>query len=224
MSCEDQQLTSNIGSFPFWSSLNPEPPPDIFHDPRLRAVGWRDLASVTPFEILWEPVLPAGWLGASLLTAGYGHQIIALGFSFLFFLTGLRLIHNAFHSALGLSRRASDVVLWIGPGQALVEVYASGVCHTDLHAADGDWPIKPTPPFIPGHEGAGIVVARRAEVRVCGGSNSVECRDSQESRTQTPCLIHTWPPNQGGIVERKGRRNLAYSAPNSLRSCTSRSN
>jgi alcohol dehydrogenase, propanol-preferring len=46
-----------------------------------------------------------------------------------------------------------------GPGQALVEVIASGVCHTDLHAADGDWPIKPTLPFIPGHEGAGIVVA-----------------------------------------------------------------
>jgi propanol-preferring alcohol dehydrogenase len=46
-----------------------------------------------------------------------------------------------------------------GPGQALVEVIASGVCHTDLHAADGDWPIKPTLPFTPGHEGAGIVVA-----------------------------------------------------------------
>ena len=58
-------------------------------------------------------MLPAAWLAASLLAAGYGHQIIALGFSFVFFLTGLRLIHNAFHSALGLSRRATDVVLWI---------------------------------------------------------------------------------------------------------------
>jgi propanol-preferring alcohol dehydrogenase len=46
-----------------------------------------------------------------------------------------------------------------GPGQALVEIMASGVCHTDLHAADGDWPVKPTLPFIPGHEGAGVVVA-----------------------------------------------------------------
>lgn len=45
-----------------------------------------------------------------------------------------------------------------GPGQALVEIIATGVCHTDLHAADGDWPVKPTPPFIPGHEGAGVVV------------------------------------------------------------------
>jgi len=46
-----------------------------------------------------------------------------------------------------------------GPGQGLVEIIASGVCHTDLHAADGDWPVKPTLPFTPGHEGAGIVVA-----------------------------------------------------------------
>lgn len=46
-----------------------------------------------------------------------------------------------------------------GPGQALVQIIATGVCHTDLHAADGDWPVKPTPPFIPGHEGAGVVVA-----------------------------------------------------------------
>ena len=38
------------------------------------------------------------------------------------------------------------------------------MCHTDLHAADGDWPVKPTAPFIPGHEGAGIVVALGAGV------------------------------------------------------------
>jgi propanol-preferring alcohol dehydrogenase len=46
-----------------------------------------------------------------------------------------------------------------GAGQALVQIVATGVCHTDLHAADGDWPVKPTPPFIPGHEGAGVVVS-----------------------------------------------------------------
>lgn len=46
-----------------------------------------------------------------------------------------------------------------GPYDALVKVEYSGVCHTDLHAAHGDWPVKPTPPFIPGHEGVGTVVA-----------------------------------------------------------------
>jgi len=46
-----------------------------------------------------------------------------------------------------------------GPGELLVEVMACGVCHTDLHAAEGDWPVKPAPPFVPGHEAAGRVVA-----------------------------------------------------------------
>jgi propanol-preferring alcohol dehydrogenase len=46
-----------------------------------------------------------------------------------------------------------------GPGEALVKLETSGVCHTDLHAAHGDWPVKPQPPFVPGHEGYGTVVA-----------------------------------------------------------------
>jgi propanol-preferring alcohol dehydrogenase len=46
-----------------------------------------------------------------------------------------------------------------GSGQVLVKVHASGVCHTDVHAVDGDWPVKPKLPFTPGHEGAGEVVA-----------------------------------------------------------------
>ncbi|HVY16015.1 MAG TPA: alcohol dehydrogenase AdhP [Rhodopila sp.] len=52
-----------------------------------------------------------------------------------------------------------------GPGQILVKIAATGVCHTDLHAADGDWPVKPKPPFIPGHEGVGHVVAVGAGVK-----------------------------------------------------------
>ncbi|NRH40938.1 alcohol dehydrogenase AdhP [Pseudomonas sp. MS15a(2019)] len=51
-----------------------------------------------------------------------------------------------------------------GAGQVLVKIAASGVCHTDLHAAQGDWPVKPNPPFIPGHEGVGHVVAVGAGV------------------------------------------------------------
>lgn len=47
----------------------------------------------------------------------------------------------------------------VGPGQVLVKVAASGVCHTDLHAARGDWPVKPSLPFVPGHEGVGTIAA-----------------------------------------------------------------
>src|SRR6266700_3270353 len=44
-----------------------------------------------------------------------------------------------------------------GAGEILVRIETSGLCHTDIHAANGDWPVKPTPPFVPGHEGVGIV-------------------------------------------------------------------
>src|ERR1700679_3031784 len=51
-----------------------------------------------------------------------------------------------------------------GPGQILVKVEACGVCHTDLHASRGDWPLKPALPFIPGHEAIGVVAAVGAGV------------------------------------------------------------
>ena len=44
-----------------------------------------------------------------------------------------------------------------GPGQVLVRLETCGVCHTDIHAMRGDWPVKPGLPFVPGHEGVGIV-------------------------------------------------------------------
>lgn len=50
-------------------------------------------------------------------------------------------------------------------GEVLIKLATSGVCHTDLHAARGDWPVKPVLPFVPGHEGIGHVVAVGAGVR-----------------------------------------------------------
>ena len=44
-----------------------------------------------------------------------------------------------------------------GTEQVLVRIEACGLCHTDIHAARGEWPVKPKPPFIPGHEGVGII-------------------------------------------------------------------
>ena len=52
-----------------------------------------------------------------------------------------------------------------GPGQVVVKMETCGLCHTDIHAAHGDWPVKPHPPFIPGHEGVGIVESVGAGVR-----------------------------------------------------------
>ena len=52
-----------------------------------------------------------------------------------------------------------------GHGQVLVKVETSGLCHTDIHAAHGDWPVKPVPPFVPGHEGVGVVYAEGPGVK-----------------------------------------------------------
>lgn len=61
---------------------------------------------------------------------------------------------RAFGAPLSIEEQPVPEVL---PGTVRVKVVASGVCHTDVHAADGDWPVKPALPFIPGHEGVGYV-------------------------------------------------------------------
>ena len=62
--------------------------------------------------------------------------------------------------ALGAPLEIRDVpVPEPGPGQIVVRIEASGLCHTDIHAARGEWPVKPKIPLIPGHEGVGIVTA-----------------------------------------------------------------
>ena len=81
-----------------------------------------------------------------------------------------------------------------GPGQVLVRIDACGLCHTDIHAAIGDWPFKPTLPFVPGHEGwvkkLGAGVTNRAlddRVAIAWlGSACGECRYCIDGR-ETLC-------------------------------------
>ena len=69
-------------------------------------------------------------------------------------------MHAAVVTAFGKTLQMQEWAIPVpGPGQILVKTEACGVCHTDLHAAKGDWPVKPILPFIPGHEAIGIVVA-----------------------------------------------------------------
>jgi propanol-preferring alcohol dehydrogenase len=51
-----------------------------------------------------------------------------------------------------------------GAGEVLVRIEVTGLCHTDIHAAHGDWPVTPAPPFVPGHEGIGRIEAVGAGV------------------------------------------------------------
>ncbi|KAI0090404.1 GroES-like protein [Irpex rosettiformis] len=45
------------------------------------------------------------------------------------------------------------------PGECLVKLISTGVCHTDLHCAKNDWPVASIVPLVGGHEGVGTVVA-----------------------------------------------------------------
>jgi propanol-preferring alcohol dehydrogenase len=67
------------------------------------------------------------------------------------------------HFGKALTLRELDVPA-PGPGEILIKTEACGVCHTDLHAAHGDWPVKPSLPFIPGHEAIGRVTSVGAGV------------------------------------------------------------
>ena len=79
----------------------------------LRRVVWRDLVALRPAEIVRELLLPLPWLVASLALAGAGAYPAALAVSFIFFLAGLRVVHGACHGAIGLSRQATELVLFL---------------------------------------------------------------------------------------------------------------
>jgi fatty acid desaturase len=92
-------------------------------DARIRAVAWRDLVTLSPWDAASEMFLPLPWLGASLWLAGRGLYVFALPFSFVFFLTGLRIVHNAYHYSLGIPRGATEGVM------ALYSVLMLGSMH-----------------------------------------------------------------------------------------------
>src|SRR5436305_13293124 len=75
-------------------------------------IDWRDLATTTPYDAVRELLLPLPWLVGSLILAEYRLYPLALIVSFVFFLTGLRVVHGAFHYTLGLPRRATDIVMF----------------------------------------------------------------------------------------------------------------
>jgi propanol-preferring alcohol dehydrogenase len=61
---------------------------------------------------------------------------------------------HSFEEPLRIEQVPKPIAGW---DEIVVRIEATGLCHTDIHAAHGDWPVKPSPPFIPGHEGVGLV-------------------------------------------------------------------
>lgn len=98
---------------------------EIMRDPRVRSVEWRDLVALKRFEVIRELLLPwpwlAGWLGCAVAISEWGHYgieyyawaIPGLACSFMFFLAGLRVVHNAFHGAVGVKKFGDDLILLV---------------------------------------------------------------------------------------------------------------
>jgi hypothetical protein len=82
-----------------------------------------------------------------------------------------------------------------GPEQVLVRIEACGLCHTDIHAARGEWPVKPKPPFIPGHEGVGVIERVLTAARRPRGWSSAcpTCRPARLTGRAWPRPLETRP-------------------------------
>jgi fatty acid desaturase len=102
-------------------------------DPRLRAIPWSDLLPLRRREVAHELTLSLPWLLASLAAAQWHLYPLALFASFMFFLTGLRQVHNAYHYALGVPRAATEWVMLVLSVLMLGSMHAVQVNHLRHH-------------------------------------------------------------------------------------------
>src|SRR6266567_1246699 len=99
----------------------------------LRNIQWADLLELRKRDVVHELLISLPWLAASLLAAAGHHYVTALACSFMFFLAGLRQVHNAFHYALGLSRSACDYVMLLLSVLMLGSMHAVQINHLRHH-------------------------------------------------------------------------------------------
>lgn len=112
---------------------------EIMRDPRVRSVEWKDLLPLTRWEIVKEILLGLPWLTASLIFANLTSQSYlwyapALACSFIFFLCGLRQVHNAYHYVVGVSRPATEWMMFIISMQMLSSMHALQQTHLHHHS------------------------------------------------------------------------------------------
>src|SRR5438128_12073170 len=85
---------------------------EILKDPRVRSVEWKDLTLLSSAEIMRELLLSFPWLVVSLWLASQGWLVFSLGPSFMFFLVGLRQVHDDYHYSLCISRQVYECVMF----------------------------------------------------------------------------------------------------------------
>jgi hypothetical protein len=107
---------------------------EILHDPRIRSVQWHDLMPLSRLQALKESVLCLPWLLLSLYLAAEQLYLLALLASFVFFLTGLRQSHGAFHYTLGLPRLATELVMFLLSVLMLGSMHAVQFNHLQHHS------------------------------------------------------------------------------------------
>ena len=100
---------------------------------QVRAVPWRDLVRLSRSDVLHELSISLPWLAGSWIAASHGQYVVALGCSFMFFLTGLRQVHNAYHYALGLSRVATEWIMFALSILMLGSMHAVQINHLRHH-------------------------------------------------------------------------------------------
>ncbi len=96
-------------------------------------VPWKDLVRLTRFETLREVFLSLPWFAGSLVFAYLGWYLFALLCSFVFFLTGLRQVHNAYHYTLGLSKPDTEWFLFVMSQLMLGSMHAVKYNHLEHH-------------------------------------------------------------------------------------------
>jgi fatty acid desaturase len=119
----------------------------IMRNPRVRSLKWRDLIKPSTRQIIIELLLIIPWFTASLACAHWADQfhllflIPALCFSFIFFLTALRVVHNAYHYALGLPKWITECIIFIFSvlmGWSLHAVQVNHLRHHKYCLGEGD--------------------------------------------------------------------------------------
>lgn len=83
----------------------------VFTKQKKATVNWRNLIHLNTREKIYNTTIFLPWLCVSLLCAYHQHYFAALFCSFVFFLTGLRLAHDAFHESLQIPRWGHHVIL-----------------------------------------------------------------------------------------------------------------
>lgn len=103
------------------------------HQHLLQEVAWKDLVKLNKKNVYSELLISLPWFILSLIFADQQWYPIALFCSFMFFLTGLRQVHNAFHFALGITRRQTHGVMFILSIVMLGSMHAVQINHLRHH-------------------------------------------------------------------------------------------